>query len=191
MDTWVWVVVAILVAAAILAVVAVWFWRGLAVRRRRSARLKATFGPEYDETVSRLGRRRGEDDLEARQARVAQLDIQPLPVAEVERFVTAWTATQARFVDEPGAALDDADRLVTEVMQLRGYPADDFERRAADASVTHPDVVTSYRSAHATALANASGDATTEELRQAMIQYRALFRELVVSSRDDDLRRSA
>lgn len=179
MDTWIWALIGVAIVVVVFAAVAAWWWSGYSTRRQRSTHLRAEFGPEYDHTIHRLGRRRGEADLEARKRRVSQLDLRPLEPTEAERFRSAWMATQARFVDEPSEAITEADHLVAEVMQLRGYPVGDFESRAADVSVDHPEVVTSYRTAHDIALANDAGEATTEELRQAMVQYRSLFRELL------------
>ena len=108
-----------------------------------------------------------------------QLDIRPLDPASRERHITAWTDTQARFVDDPRQALSEADRLVQTVMSERGYPVEDFEQRAADISVDHPELVQNYRAAHAISLANERGDATTESMRQGMVHYRSLFEELL------------
>ncbi|HJZ50081.1 MAG TPA: hypothetical protein VKE41_23065 [Roseiflexaceae bacterium] len=150
------------------------------IQRRRTEELRQRFGPEYDHTVSELGdQREAEAELEARKKRVERLDIQPLAAAERDRFVTAWHSTQAQFVDEPAAAIAEADRLVAEVMRARGYPVGDFEQRAADISVDHPNVLANYRAAHTIALANERGEANTEDLRQAMVHYRALFEELL------------
>ncbi len=92
-----------------------------------------------------------------------------------------WQLTQSRFVDSPGDAIGEADRLVQSVMRDRGYPVDDFEQRSADISVDHPDLVNDYRAAHAISLASQHGEATTEDLRQAMVHYRSLFDELLES----------
>jgi len=153
----------------------------LFARRRRSATLRQRFGPEYEHTVDRLGdQARAEAELEARQKRVAKLDIRPLPEPERRRFTAAWRDVQGRFVDDPGEAIRQADRLVKELMQVKGYPMGDFEQRAADVSVEHPQVVENYRSARAIAQSNERGEASTENLRQGMVHYRALFAELLV-----------
>ena len=107
------------------------------------------------------------------------MEIRALAPEERNRFAEAWKRTQARFVDEPSRAVGEADGLVKEVMQTRGYPMGDFEQRAADVSVDHPNVVTDYRAAHDIAARNKSGKATTEDLRQAMVHYRSLFEELL------------
>jgi hypothetical protein len=148
--------------------------------QRRTVELRKRFGPEYDRVISQRGdARQAESELAARQKRVDRLDIHPIELAERERFIEAWRATQARFVDAPAEAIKDADRLVTEVMQARGYPVGDFEQRAADVSVDHPIVVENYRAARVIALANKRGEAGTEDLRQAIVHYRALFEDLL------------
>jgi LPXTG-motif cell wall-anchored protein len=150
------------------------------VRRRKSAELRDTFGPEYTHAVERHGSvAKAESELAERQKRVAKLELRPLPEADRRNFAAAWRDSQARFVDSPGSAIKDADRLVKELMQARGYPMGDFEQRAADISVDHPRVVESYRAARAIAQANERGEATTENLREAMVHYRTLFLELL------------
>jgi hypothetical protein len=153
----------------------------LFARRRRSEALRERFGPEYAHTVDRLGdRSRAEAELAARQKRVAKLEIRPLPEPERRHYSEAWRDVQGRFVDNPGEAVRHADRLVKELMQAKGYPMGDFEQRAADISVDHPQVVENYRAARAIAQANERGEASTENLRQGMVHYRALFAELLV-----------
>jgi hypothetical protein len=148
--------------------------------RQRSANLRERFGPEYERTVAEKGDTRGaEDDLTARQKRVSQLDIRPLTSEEGRSFNDEWRAVQARFVDDPSRAVRDADALVGRVMEARGYPVGDFEQRSADVSVDHPTVVEHYRAAHDIALRHAQGQASTEDLRQAMVNYHALFTELL------------
>ena len=171
----------ILIVVAILAVLAL---SGVIVlQRQRSLKLREHFGPEYEHVVNEYGdKRRAEAELAAREERVKKLDIHPLTLEERDRFASAWQVAQARFVDEPSAAIDDANRLVTEVMAARGYPVGDFEQRAADISVDHANVVTSYRAARGLAVANHNGNngkASTEDLRQAMVHYRALFEDLL------------
>jgi hypothetical protein len=174
MPTWGWIVIAVL---AILLVCAV-AW--IAYARRRSARLQRTFGPEYDRTVrSQDSRARAESELAERARRRKQFEVRDLPPEVRQRYLVAWRATQGRFVDEPGQAVDEADALVTHVMRDRGYPMEDFEQRAADVSVDHPDVVENYRRAHAISAANREGRAETEDLRQAFVHYRSLFEELL------------
>jgi len=151
------------------------------VRRKRSERLQDRFGTdEYNRTMETLGdEKKAHSELEARQKHVTSLDIHPLSVKEGDRYVADWAMTQAKFVDEPGQAVIDADRLIMEVMQLRNYPISDFEQRAADISVNYPNFVSNYRAARVIALKNEQYLADTEELRQAMIHYRSLFEELL------------
>jgi hypothetical protein len=143
---------------------------GWAWARRQTRALRDRHGPEYDRP------RAAESE---RAERLAELEITPLPPGARERYVTEWQRVQARFVDDPQGAAREADMLIQSVMQDRGYPADDFDQRAADVSVDHPGVVEAYREAHRLTRAGALGDATTEELRRAMQHYRALFDELV------------
>jgi hypothetical protein len=174
MDTLVIILVLLVLAVAVGAVA----WTSM--QRRRTEELRQRFGPEYDHAVQELGdQHQAEAELQARQKRVERLKIQPLEPAERDRFVTAWRSTQAQFVDDPAGAIAEADRLVAEVMRARGYPVGDFEQRAADISVDHPDVLEHYRAAHTIALANGRGQTTTEDLRQAMVHYRALFEDLL------------
>jgi hypothetical protein len=167
-----------IVALMIIALLAISMW--LHFRRHQSHTLERRFGPEYGRTVKEFGSQpKAEAELKARQKRVEQLDIVPLAPAEAARFSESWRALQARFVDNPKGVLVDADRLVRELMQKRGYPMGDFERRAADISVHHPSVVDHYRAAHDIALRDERGEVDTEGMRQAVIHYRALFAELL------------
>jgi FtsZ-interacting cell division protein ZipA len=180
MDTGLLVV--ILIVLVLLVVLAL-----VAGRQRRSRRLRERFGPEYDRTVAEAGdRKEAESRLEERTARRQRLDIVPLDPADRTRYVEAWRLTQARFVDEPAEATREADRLITAVMRDRGYPIDDFEQRAADVSVDHPQVVDDYRAAQAIAAANERSEASTEDLRQALVHYRSLFEELLEEDRADN-----
>jgi FtsZ-interacting cell division protein ZipA len=174
MSTWVWIVIAI---AAVIVVAAV-VWSGLRTRRTRT--LREGFGPEYDRTVADApSKREAEAELDARRKRREQLDIQPLSQSARDRYASQWKDTQARFVDDPEEAVGEADALIQQVMRERGYPVEDFDQRTADVSVDHPDVVNNYRAAHAISVANTRGNATTDDLRQAMVHYRALFVELL------------
>ena len=148
-------------------------------RRRRSEHLKEHFGPEYHRAVVEAGSpSKAEAELAKREKRVEKLDIRPLSPAEREDFGRRWTEVQARFVEDPPRAVAFADALLGEVMKARGYPVSDFDQRAGDISVEHPQVVDHYRTAHDIALRHERGEAGTEDLRQAMIHYRALFEEL-------------
>ena len=187
MPTWGWIVIAAAVVLLIVAIV-------MATRsKKRTKQLQSQFGPEYDRTVeSADNRRKAESDLAARQERRQQLDIRPLSSAARERYFTQWQTVQAQFVDNPSGAVGSADTLIQSVMADRGYPVDDFDNRAADVSVDHPDVGISVLgtireyAGHRLADQSANGNGSTEELRQAMRHYRALFDELVEPESDAD-----
>jgi hypothetical protein len=149
-------------------------------RRNATAELRHKFGPEYDRAVRKHGsERKAEAKLEDREKRVEKLNIRDLDPMERERFAKQWASAQSRFVDSPKGAVTEADDLVSALMKTRGYPISDFDQRAADISVDHPRVVENYRSAHEIALRVGKNEATTEDLRTAMIHYRSLFDELV------------
>ena len=170
----------IALVAAVIVIVAVLAW--LYVRKRRSTteELRKKFGPEYDQAVLKHGsERKAEAKLADREKRVEKLNIRNLDPMERQRFSKQWEAVQSRFVDSPKGAVTEADDLVSSLMKTRGYPVSDFDQRAADISVDHPRVVENYRSAHNIALRLGKGEASTEELRTAMIHYRSLFDELV------------
>ena len=169
----------ILAAVLIVALIAVAAWAAAQRRRKESGRLQQRFGPEYVRLVNEVGRSKAEAELAAREKRVEALDIVPLSTADATKFRQAWVAIQARFVDDPKASVVEADHLVYDLMAKRGYPMGDFERRAADISVDHPAVVSNYRAARAIALRDERSEATTEELRKAVVHYRALFQELL------------
>lgn len=174
MTTIAWIVLLVVVVA----IVAVIAWS--LGQRRRSARLRERFGPEYDRTVEQTGKQsKAEAELESRQERVESLDIRPLGADDRDRFRERWRIVQATFVDDPASAVTDADALIGEVMRARGYPVGDFEQRAADISVDHPQVVDHYRTAHQIAIRQRTGEADTEQLRQAMVHERALFADLL------------
>jgi hypothetical protein len=169
------IVVGLIVLVAIVAIAA-WYF----TQQRRRTELRQQFGPEYDHAVERYGERgRAEEALSKRTERVAALHIHSLSSEESGRYGDRWRQVQTRFVDDPERAIGDADRLCGEVMQARGYPMGDFEQRAADISVDHPQVVEHYRAAHAVAGDAEQGHATTEDLRQAMVHYRTLFEDLI------------
>lgn len=146
----------------------------------RSRRLQNKFGPEYDYTLERLGdRRTTEADLQEREKRVVNLNIHDLSDTDSYRYHAEWIETQASFVDDPSSAVSKANRLITEVMIARGFPVADFEQRSEDLSVIYPTLVPGYREANTIITKNQSGTASTEELRQAMINYHTLFDELL------------
>jgi len=158
-DTQTWIILAAAVALGLIAIGA-WFFRKKQ-SQKQSHKLQERFGPEYDRTVSELGSRtKGESELKAREKRVERLEILPLAPPEAARFSEAWQALQGRFVDNPKGVVVQAEQLVRELMEKRGYPMGDFERRAADISVDHPDVVANYRSAQAIAVRGQKGRQT-------------------------------
>lgn len=170
----------VLIVAAFLAVLAgLLIWSG----HRRTHALKSRFGPEYSRAVHDLGdERKAEAALVDREKRVASYTIRPLPSEMKDHFIQTWQTVQAQFVDDPKYAVTRADDLLSEVMLARGYPMHDFDGRADDLSVDHPNVVQNYRAGHEIALRHSHGEASTEDLRAAMIYYRDLFQELVEDS---------
>ena len=179
MSEWLWVVIAVLVVVVV--VVVGWSLS----QRRRSARLKEHFGPEYERTVGELGEQRAaEADLLAREKKRKKLDIVELTPEARQEHMAAWHKVQIDFVDAPADAVGRAERLVTRVMRERGYPIDDFDQRAADISVDHPDIVENYRGAHAIYQSQHGGEINTEDARQAFVHYRALFDRLLGSDSD-------
>ncbi|MGZ4316082.1 MAG: hypothetical protein ACXVRK_11900 [Gaiellaceae bacterium] len=176
MSTWEWVLIGIGLAV-ILVLVAAW-----AERSRRSRRLRSSFGPEYDRAVSNASsRREAEAELEERERRHEGLELNALSEESRSRYEARWHDTQALFVDDPHTAVWQADSLVAEVMRERGYPVDgvDFDTRLDVLSVDYPRLVQNYRDARAIADANTKDRATTEELRGAIVLYRALFDDLL------------
>ncbi|HEX6047916.1 MAG TPA: hypothetical protein VFZ21_01560 [Gemmatimonadaceae bacterium] len=174
------IVIGILVAVAVVVIAFV------LMQKRRSDELRGQFGPEYERLVRERGDpRHAESELSTRVERVKQLHIKPLSPEQRDRFADAWRSDQARFVDDPKGAVMEADRLVADLMQVRGYPVGDFEQRAADVSVDHPHVVQNYRVAHDIAVREQRGEASTEDLRKAMVHYRALFEDLLESDQHE------
>jgi hypothetical protein len=173
-------VIVIAVVVVLLLIIALLGWLIVRKRKATTAGLRQKFGPEYERAVLTHGsERKAEAKLVDREKRVELLSIRDLDPAEHERFSRRWDSVQSRFVDSPKGAVAEADDLVSSLMKTRGYPVSDFDQRAADISVDHPRVVENYRSAHAIALRVGADQATTEELRTAMIHYRSLFDELV------------
>jgi hypothetical protein len=164
------------IATLILVAIGVWHF----IRRRRSQQLRERFGPEYQQMVRTLKDRDvAEAELRHREKRVSQFHIVPLSPSECSKYQHSWIAIQSQFVDQQETAVADANRLVEEVMERRDYPMAGFEQSAADMSVDHPAVVENYRAAHRIAERSQRGGADTEELRQAVVHYRALFRDLL------------
>jgi hypothetical protein len=173
MATWVWVVIAIAVVVVIALV-------AMGARRNRSAALRDRFGPEYDRAVENSDdRRAAEAGLRAREKERAQFDVKPLPEASRLRFAGEWREVQERFVDQPAQAATAADTLITRVMEAQGYPMKDFDAQAELVSVDHPDTVENYRFAHAVQQRAQTQQASTEDLREALLRYRSLFDELL------------
>lgn len=169
---------ALLIGGLVIALLASGAW--LAYRKKRSLGLQQRFGPEYARTVDILGSRsKAEAELKARETRVEHLNIVPLSAPEIARFSQTWISLQGQFVDNPKGVLSQADQLVRELMQKRGYPVADFEHRAADISVDHPAVVEHYRAAQAILVRDQRGEADTEQLRTGVVHFRALFEELL------------
>ena len=177
MPVWSWFFIAAAVLIAFtLVLVAVLSVTG----RKRTERLKKHFGPEYERAVGDAGdQRAGEQELVARERKRQKLDIVALSAEAHAKHAEHWRTVQTAFVDDPSRAVGDADRLVTQVMRERGYPIDDFDQRASDISVDHPDMVEHYRAAHTLHLAQEQGDIGTEAQRQAFVHYRALFEQLL------------
>ena len=168
------------VGIAVLAVIGVW----LLMKRRRSAALRARFGPEYDRVLqSTSTAAEAERELQQRQRRVESFSLRALSREQAEQFTDSWRMVQARFVDDPHGAVVDADRLIEDVMRTRGYPIEDTDRRLDDLSVDHAPVVSHYRAGRDLVERHGRGDANTEDLRQAMVHFRALFDELVSATR--------
>jgi hypothetical protein len=169
-----WLVIAAVVVLAIAAVA--WMY----AQRQRRDRLRTHFGPEYERAVREAGSpAKAEAVLADRAKRVRELKIRRLSREQAENFDREWKRIQGMFVDDPDGAVTAADRLVSEVMSARGYPIEDFDTRAADLSVEHPRVVENYRIARALAVRRNRGEAGTEELRQAVVNYRSLFDDLL------------
>ncbi len=170
---WVWVVIAIVVVVVVVLVV-------MAARRRRTAMLRGHFGPEYDRAVENSeDQRAAEANLRAREKQRAQFELQPLPEATRLGFASEWRDLQERFVDQPAQATGAADSLIIRVMEARGYPMKDFDAQAELVSVDHPDTVENYRFAHAVQQRAEMHQASTEDLREALLRYRSLFDELL------------
>jgi len=161
----------------VVALIALTLWRNAPARRKN--RLRERFGPEYDVAVSQYGKARAARVLEARARRVGKLTIRSLSPSERAGFAQSWRLCQEQFVDAPSAAVSAAHELVLRVMHMKGYPVDDFDQQVADLSVDYGSMVHHLRAAHVLEQANRAGRANTEELRQAMVHYRALFDELL------------
>jgi hypothetical protein len=173
MQPWAWVLLIVVLVVVVLVAVA-------AMRRRRTEDLRNRFGPEYERAVETSDDRRGaEHDLLDRARKRDRLDIRPLPEAARARYAEQWRGIQERFIDDPAGSVGAAHTLLDQVMSERGYPTSDFEEQADLVSVDHPHVVENYRAAYAVYTRQRDGQATTEDLRDALVRYRSLFEELL------------
>jgi hypothetical protein len=155
----------------------------------RSRHLRGHFGQEYERTVSEMGdRRAAESELARREKHVRSLKVRPLNVSERQRYLEQWKLCQTQFVDDPAGAVDSADGLVTEIMRARGYSADNPHDRLSDISAAYPNMITEYRMADE--IVTRRDDASTEDLRKAFVQYRALFDEML-GGQDEELKRAS
>jgi hypothetical protein len=182
MSAWLWILIAAVVVLAIPALIVV---LGIVSSRRKTQRLKQHYGREYERLLSETGSEKAANrELTTRERKRGKLDIVPLTPAALSDFTARWQEVQATFVDNPAASVGVADRLVTEVMRQRGYPVDDFDRRAADISVDHPQIVDNYRAAHS--IHTSQHDVSTEQQRKAFVHYRALFDRLLETNDNDE-----
>ena len=182
METW--QIIAVCVGIVILAVVGWWVYE-----RNRSRRLKERFGPEYDRRVTERGRRRAESELVQREASVRK-NVRPLSASERAKFLEEWRLCQTRFVDDPPGALDEAERILSDIMRTRGYAADDPYDRLTDVCAAYPHQSAAYREANEIAVRHRRGEASTEDLRKAFVHFRALFDE-VLGGHDEESKRAA
>jgi FtsZ-interacting cell division protein ZipA len=182
MPTW---VIVLIVVAVIVLVAAAFLAKMASSRKARRAELQERFGPEYDRMVDGGSRSKAERELAERERRHAELDIKPLPEADRTRFAQSWQETQLSFLDDPTKAVHEAESLINKVLTARGYPStDDLAAREAELSVEHARQLANLRAAQTVSAAATSGEATTEDLRQAMVRYRALFADLLRVSAD-------
>jgi hypothetical protein len=188
MPVWQWILIAAVVVVVVAAVIAA----SVLSSRKKTRRLRQHYGDEYERLVDEAGgQKAAEKELTARERKRDKLDIVPLTPSALSDFTGRWHQVQAGFVDNPATAVGVADRLVTEVMRQRGYPVDDFEQRAADISVDHPQIVENYRTAHSIHLSQRDGDVSTEQQREAFVHYRALFEKLLETTTENDASQEA
>lgn len=187
MPLWGWILIGVLAVIAAVAVVAAIIAARSARSRTRTEHLQERFGPEYERTVGEArDRHAAENELAAREKKREALDIVALSPEAREKYRQSWRTVQTAFIDDPSGAVGAADRLITDVMRERGYPVDDFDRRAADISVDHPTVVENYRAAHGIYLTQQNGTVGTEDQREAFVHYRTLFDSLLARDNDQD-----
>ena len=177
MDTK-YIIIAVVVILVILGVIL----GAIFSRRQRSKQYSDKYGSDYAHTVKTMGNeKKAQTEMDERQKHVETLNIRSLSLSERERYLAEWKAVQSKFIDQPGPATVEADHLIMEVMRIRNYPVSDFEQRAADISINYPELVSNYRLARAIAIKNEHHQADTEELRQALVYYRSLFDELLIT----------
>lgn len=182
----------LIVASVVLVLAVVVVAVSVAGSRRRTGRLRKYYGPEYERLVTETGgQKAAEKELITRERKREKLDIVQLTPAALSDFTARWNQVQTAFVDNPAAAVGVADRLVTEVMRERGYPVDNFDQRAADISVDHPQIVENYRAAHGIHLSQQRGGVSTEQQREAFVHYRALFEKLLEAKSENDASQEA
>lgn len=182
-PTWIWIALGVVALLVVVGLVS----RG--ARRSRSESLREKFGNEYDHVVHETGsRKRAEEELIARSEEVKRYDIRPLQAAERDRYRGDWQRVEQHFLERPTTAVVEADEIVADIMRVMGYPMGDFDKYAAHLSVTHPRIVDHYRAGHRV-ISGAPGSASTEDLRQAMLHYRALFDELIGVTDSGDVAR--
>jgi len=178
-SSYIWIAAAVVAALIVILLIA----RG--VRRSRTVALRDKYGREYDRAVEATGSRTlAEEDLLARAQQASELEIRPLAAGDRTRYRDEWRKIETRFVDRPTTAVVEADELIRDVLRRRGYPMADFEEHAKLISVRHPKLVEHYRAGHDAIDRREGGAPSTEELRQAMLHYRALFDELVHEGAD-------
>jgi hypothetical protein len=183
MPSWGWILIAVLVVVAVASIIVA---AKATSSRKQTDGLKQRFGPEYQRVVENADdQQAAENELVARERNRQKLDIVALPPETAAQFAEQWRAVQTSFIDSPADAVGRADRLVNEVMRARGYPVDDFDRRADDISVDHPQIVDNYRAAHTIYLTQERGDIGTEDQREAFVHYRALFEKLLETTNDE------
>jgi FtsZ-interacting cell division protein ZipA len=176
MDTKYYFIIAVIMILVVVGLILAPFF----AHRKRSQQFHDKFGAEYDRTVKTSGNhKKAQAEMNEREKHVGTLSVHPLSSVDHDRYLADWSAIQAKFIDQPGQAIVEADHLITEVMRKRDYPVSDFEQRAADISINYPDLVSNYRLAREIANKNSHHQASTEELRQAMVYYRSLVDELL------------
>jgi hypothetical protein len=185
MELWQTIIIGVAIVAVVLAV-AWWVYE-----RSRTRHLRERFGPEYDRRITALGdRRRVESELARSETRVEKVKVHPLSVSDHRRFMEEWRLCQLRFVDDPGGAVNDADQIVTNIMHTRGYAVDDPYDRVADVCAAHPRHADAFREANDIVVRHQRGNASTEDLRQAFLDFKGLFDEML-GGQDEEHKRAS